>query len=116
MQSRRVEQGLVRGLPIALYGVLSDYGRSYARPLYALFAVAAVGTLLLLLSDSLSPWQSLGLSIANTLNVFGFRKDFFEPVAIARLPAWLDVVAPFKPSSAPFSSSFSASEFATNSA
>jgi hypothetical protein len=63
LQSRRVEQGPWRGWPIALYGVLSDYGRSYARPLYALFAVAAVG------------------------------KDFFEPAMIAHLPAGLEVVA-----------------------
>jgi hypothetical protein len=73
--------------------LLSDYGRSYARPLYALFAVAAVGTLLLLLSGAVAPWQSLGLSAANTLNVIGFRKDFFEPAMIAHLPAGLEVVA-----------------------
>jgi hypothetical protein len=73
--------------------LLSDYGRSYARPLYALFAVAAVGTLLLLLSGAVAPWQSLGLSAANTLNVIGFRKDFFEPSMIAHLPAGIEVVA-----------------------
>ena len=37
LQSRRVEQGLVRGLPIALYGALSDYGRSYVRPFVCAF-------------------------------------------------------------------------------
>ena len=79
LQSRRVLLGPLRGLPIALYGLVSDYGRSYARPLYALFAVAALGMLVLLLFGALAPRQSLGLSIANTLNVFGFRKDFFEP-------------------------------------
>jgi len=82
LQSRRVLQESVlkrSGLPIALYGLVSDYGRSYARPLYALFAVAALGMLVLLLFGALAPRQSLGLSIANTLNVFGFRKDFFEP-------------------------------------
>jgi hypothetical protein len=35
----------------------------------------------------------LGLSAANTLNVIGFRKDFFEPAMIAHLPAGLEVVA-----------------------
>jgi uncharacterized protein YjbI with pentapeptide repeats len=81
------------GLPIALYGLLSDYGRSYARPLYALFAVAAVGTLVLLLSGAVAPWQSLWLSIANTFNVFGFRKDFFDAATIEHLPAALKILA-----------------------
>jgi len=77
LQSRRVLQESVingSGLPIALYGLVSDYGHSYARPLYALFAVAAVGTLVLLLSGApLAPWQSLGMSVADTLNVFGLN-------------------------------------------
>jgi len=80
------------GLPIALYGLVSNYGRSYIRPLIGLFVVAAIGTPMLLLSGAVAPWQSLGLSSANTFNLFGFRKDFFEPAVIARLPAWLDVV------------------------
>src|SRR5206468_12456082 len=63
------------------------YGRSYLRPLVALFYLALIGTLAFLSSDSLSLWQSLGLSAANTFNVFGFRKDFFEAAVIARLPA-----------------------------
>jgi len=94
LQSRRVLQESVlkrSGLPIALYGLVSDYGRSYARPLYALFAVAAFGTLVLLLSGALAPCQSPGLSIANTFNVFGFRKDFFDATTIERLPAALKV-------------------------
>jgi uncharacterized protein YjbI with pentapeptide repeats len=97
LQSRRVLFGPWRGLPIALYGLVSDYGRSYARPLYALFAVAAIGTLVLLLSgaqpSALAPWQSLGLSFANTFNVFGFRKDFFDAATIERLPAPLKILA-----------------------
>jgi uncharacterized protein YjbI with pentapeptide repeats len=93
LQSRRVLLGPVRGLPIAIYGAFSDYGRSYARPLYALFAVAAFGTMMLLLSSKLAPWQSPGLSIANTLNVFGFRKDFFDAAIIERLPAPLKILS-----------------------
>ncbi|MGH6847279.1 MAG: pentapeptide repeat-containing protein [Methylocella sp.] len=93
LQSRSVLLGTWTGLPIAIYGVVSDYGRSYLRPLVALFYLALIGTLAHLSADSLSPWQSLGLSAANTLNVFGFRKDFFEPTVIAHLPAWLDVVS-----------------------
>jgi hypothetical protein len=93
LQSRRMLLGPWRGLPIALYGFVSDYGRSYARPLYALFAVAAFGTLMLLLSSKLAPWQSPGLSIANTLNIFGFRKDLFDSHLIENLPAALEILA-----------------------
>jgi Pentapeptide repeats (9 copies) len=93
LQWRRVLGGRLAGLPIALYGVLSDYGRSYARPLYALFVVAAFGTLVLVLSGALALWQSLGLSFANTLNVFGFRKDFFDSHVVENLPAALKILA-----------------------
>jgi uncharacterized protein YjbI with pentapeptide repeats len=94
MQSRRVLFGSWRwGLPIALYGLLSDYGRSYALPFLWLLGVAAIGAMLLVFSDALPIAKSFGLSAANTLNVFGFRKDFFEPAEIARLPAWLDVMS-----------------------
>jgi hypothetical protein len=93
LQSRRVLLGPWWGLPIAIYGVLSDYGRSYLRPLVALFCLALIGTLAFLCSDSLSTWQALGLSAANTLNVFEFRKDFIATSVIACLPAWLDVMS-----------------------
>ncbi|MGH6837809.1 MAG: pentapeptide repeat-containing protein, partial [Methylocella sp.] len=93
MQSRRVWLGTWTGLPIAIYGAFSDYGRSYFRPLVALFYLALTGTLAFLSSDSLSPWQSLGLSFVNSLNVFGFRKEFFDARMIECLPAWLDVIS-----------------------
>jgi hypothetical protein len=93
LQSRRVLLGPVRGLPIAIYGAFSDFGRSYLGPLVALFYLALIGTLAFLPSDSLSPWQSLGLSVANTLNVFGFRKDFFDAATIEGLPAALKTLA-----------------------
>jgi hypothetical protein len=53
-QSRRVLLGPWRGLPIWLYGVLSDYGRSYARPFLWLLVVAAIGAMLLVFSDALT--------------------------------------------------------------
>jgi hypothetical protein len=93
LQSRCVLLGPVLGLPIAIYGAFSDFGRSYLRPLIALFYLALIGTLAFLPSDSLSPWQSLGLSFANTLNVFGFRKDFFDAATIEHLPALLKILA-----------------------
>ncbi len=69
---------------------------STAQPLIALFVVAVVGMLVLLLSGAVAPWQSLGLSIANTLNVFGFRKDYFDAATIEGLPAALKMLAAFQ--------------------
>jgi hypothetical protein len=63
-------------LPIALYELLSDYGRSYIRPLGALFVVAAIGAGAFWYFDARTYGEALGLSAANTLNVFGFRRDF----------------------------------------
>jgi uncharacterized protein YjbI with pentapeptide repeats len=89
MKSRRILQGPVRGLPIALYGLLSGYSRSYVRPLVALFVVAAIGTGAYWYFDGRDYGEALGLSVANTLNVFGFRKDF--DLAIDTPLAWLKV-------------------------
>jgi hypothetical protein len=76
LQSRRIEQGPVWGFPFAIYGVLSDYGRSYLRPLGALFVVAAIGAGAFWYFDARTYGEALGLSAANTLNVFGFRRNF----------------------------------------
>jgi len=85
--------GTWTGLPIAIYGTFSDYGRNYFWPLVALFYLAVIGTLAFLTADSLAPWQSFGLSAANMLNVFGLRKDFFDSHLIENLPACLKVIA-----------------------
>ena len=76
LQSRRIEQGPVWGFPFAIYGVLSDYGRSYLRPLGALIVVAAIGAAAFWYFDARNYGEALGLSAANTLNVFGFHKFF----------------------------------------
>ncbi len=93
LQSRRVQLGPWRGWPIGLYGVLSDYGRSYALPLLWLLVMAAFGAMLLVFSNALPIEESFGFSFANTLNVFGFRKDFFDAAAIECLPAPLKILS-----------------------
>ena len=55
--------------------------------------VATIGTLVLLLSGALAPRQSPWLSIANMLNIFGFRKDFFDATTIENLPAALKILS-----------------------
>jgi uncharacterized protein YjbI with pentapeptide repeats len=91
LQSRRVLLGYWKGLPIALYGLLSDYGRSYFRPLVALFVVAVTGAGAFWTFDGRSFLEALGLSAENTLSVFGFRKDF--DLAIDTPLAWLKILA-----------------------
>jgi hypothetical protein len=93
LQSRRVMLGPWRGLPIWLYGLLSDYGRSYAVPFVWLLVVTAIGAMLLVFSGAFSIEKSFGLSASNTLNVFGFRKDFFDAHCIENLPAALKILA-----------------------
>jgi hypothetical protein len=46
LQSRRVFLGFWKGLPIAVYGFLSDYGRSYVQPPVLLAATMVVGSFL----------------------------------------------------------------------
>jgi hypothetical protein len=93
MQSRRVYLGPWRGLPFALYGLLSNYGRSYGRPLAGLLVVAAIGAGAFWYFEARDFWGALGLSAANTLNVFGFRKDFFDAATIEHLPPSLKILA-----------------------
>jgi hypothetical protein len=89
MESRRVLLGPVRGLPLALYGIVSGYGRSYVRPLAALLVVAAIGAGVFWYFDARTFGEALGLSITNTLSVFGFRRDF--NLEIDTPLAWLKV-------------------------
>jgi len=84
--------GPAPGLPIALYGLLCDYGRSYIRPLYGLLITITVGILAFLPHFGLHKFKkAIGLSIANTLGVLGFRKDFVDPQVIEALPGSLKV-------------------------
>jgi uncharacterized protein YjbI with pentapeptide repeats len=91
LQSRRVLLGPVRGLPIALYGLLSGYSRSYVRPLVALFVVATIEAGAFWYFDARTFGEALGLSVANTLSVFGFRRDF--NLEIDSPLAWLKILA-----------------------
>jgi hypothetical protein len=92
LQSRRVLLGRWgRGLPICFYGLLSDYGRSYLRPLAELFVVSVIGAAAFWYIDARTFGEALGLSAANTLNVFGFRRDF--GLVIDTPFAWLQVLA-----------------------
>jgi uncharacterized protein YjbI with pentapeptide repeats len=82
-----------RGLPIALYGWLSDYGRSYVRPLCGLLITVAAGIRFFWWHFGLSGYfQAVGHSFANTFGVLGFRKDLIDPQVLTSLPGWLKIV------------------------
>jgi hypothetical protein len=95
LQSRRVLHGNKRslhGLAIALYGWLSDYGRSYVRPLTGLLITVLAGVLPFWWHLS-QFWQAVGLSLANTFGVFGFRRELIGSEVLACLPGLLKVLA-----------------------
>jgi len=111
LQSRRVQLGPC--LRFGLYGLLSNYDRSYLRSLVAIFVVVVIGAGAFWYFDARTFGEALGLSMANTLNVFGFRgisvcQLILRSVGSKRSP-------PSKPSLARSSSSSSASASATNS-
>src|SRR5215471_12831341 len=91
LQSRKVLEG---GIAIAIYGLLCNYGRSYFLPLGWLLVTIVVGAALFLSHFGLSKYpQAIGLSLANTFGVLGFRKDFIDPNTIESLSRILKVVS-----------------------
>ena len=97
LRCRRVVEGFWKGLPIAIYGGLSDYGRSYERPLVLIAAVLLVGAFLAALHLvgfwAPIPGRAFGLSFANTFSVLGIHREFTNPDTIKSYPEWLTVVA-----------------------
>src|SRR3954466_11887032 len=88
-----------KGLPFAIYGFMSDYSRSYARPLLLLATTVLVGSFLFaayligfwtpLLSDG--GRQAIGISFTNPLGFLG--KPLMKPEVLLGLPDWLKAVA-----------------------
>lgn len=102
---RRVLVGPLRGLPIALYSWLCDYGRSYVRPLSGLLMTVLVGAAPFWqhfhkyeygLSTSKAFGLSAGLSLANTFGVFGFRKELVAQGVVEGLTNLLTMIAAFQ--------------------
>jgi pentapeptide repeat protein len=104
LQCRRVLLGQWKGLPIAVYGLLSDYGRSYSRPLLWLVVVVTFGAVpirahfgggwsISTFTDHGISGGAVALSFANTFSALGFRKDLIYPELVQILPGWLKVFA-----------------------
>jgi uncharacterized protein YjbI with pentapeptide repeats len=101
LQCRRVVRGLWKGLPLAVYGFLCNYGRSYARPLLLLVVAVLLGVIpfalyrsggICSLSTGCHVREALGISFANTAGLFG--KPLIRPeIALADFPDWLKAIA-----------------------
>jgi uncharacterized protein YjbI with pentapeptide repeats len=101
LQCRRVLQGTWGGFPIAVYGFLSDYGRSYTRPLALLLATIFIGVFFYaahlvgfwtpLLSDLDHTGEAIGISFGATLSLLVQHLVDFD--SFLKLPVWLKTVA-----------------------
>jgi hypothetical protein len=98
MQSRGAALGrnTLDGLAIATYGALSDYGRSYVRPLGWLALLIIVGGAIGFAVTGRSLLVSLGQSFVDSFGVFGFRKDFVDafslPTQSLRVVGWIQTI------------------------
>ena len=97
LRTRRVLVGkwlTFQGLAIGTYGLLCSHGRSYSRPVWLIGALCVLGAIPFLVYFGLAGWRgSIALSVANTLGIFGLRREFFSPSLIASLPWILKLVA-----------------------
>jgi uncharacterized protein YjbI with pentapeptide repeats len=82
----------LHGLAIALYGWLSDYGRSYVRPLTGLLITVLVG-IPFFWWHLAGFWQAVGHSLANTFGVLGFRRELIGADVLTALPGLLKLFA-----------------------
>ena len=79
------------GMAIALYGALSDYGRSYARPL-AWLGLLIIVFWLLNLPFAKSTGEAAGLSVVDTFRIFGVKEEFFKGID-SNMPIGLRILA-----------------------
>jgi len=91
MRARQKLYGIWRGLPIFLYALFSDYGRSFLRPFFCLLFILFGGAYFFWLSSS-SAEDAIGLSFANTLGVLGLRSDFIAPDKIRSFSVILKIL------------------------
>lgn len=84
--------GLLRRIPVWIYGALSDYGHSIGRPVILLAALWLAGFLTFARFGGLSHWESAFFSFANMFKFFGLLGTYFEDVA-ASFPQQIQVAA-----------------------
>jgi hypothetical protein len=88
-------------LPYRLFGAVSDYGYSIARPVLWLLALWLAGAVVFLLSwrtcycigDLQNAPMALSLSFSNIFNFFGFQRSYIDPDIIKNLGGWLHLLS-----------------------
>ena len=95
LQARQVLEGDLYAIAIQIYGALSDYGRSFYLPLEALlFCIGFGADLGMILNEqhfsALTWW---GISAANTLAPFGFRRELLGSAILEKLSTPMILVA-----------------------
>lgn len=96
LQCRQVLLGSWRGLAIAAFEGLSDYGRSYTRPLLWLIYTIVASAILFAPHFSRSEHvvkDCLAVSIANTFSLLGFRKELVPSSTFDSMPLVLLILS-----------------------
>jgi len=91
---------------LEMYGALSDYGRSVARPTIWMVVVLSYSAVMIaaILRWTPEPPQPLlpalgeafNLTYANLLSPLNIRKDFFDPEVLKKLPIWVQLISGFQ--------------------
>jgi hypothetical protein len=82
-----------RGFPYRLFGWVSDYGYSIARPANALLALWLWIILVYTEGGGSGVFEALGYSFANMFKFFGLQRIYFDYEIIRTWPAWVQVVS-----------------------
>lgn len=80
-------------LPYQLFGWVSDYGHSIARPTNILLALWVGLVLVYTEGAGLGALEALGYSFANMFKFFGLQRTYFDFAEIRDWPAWVQVVS-----------------------
>jgi uncharacterized protein YjbI with pentapeptide repeats len=94
LMAKRVLNGWFKGLPITIFSYLADCGRSVIRPLVSLLVLWGVFVPIYAVGQSWIQIKSaMGLSLANTLSIFGFRKDFIPSAILDQMTGPIQVLS-----------------------
>lgn len=94
LQAKRILRGRIKGLPIAIFAWLADCGRSFIRPLVSLLIVWVAFTPAYINGHDWSHYKNaIGLSLANTFGVFGFRKEFVPTTVLDQMTGLTQVLS-----------------------
>lgn len=80
-------------LPYLIYGWVSEYGYSIARPANLLLALWLLGAFCYSEWGAFGGFEALGYSFANMFKFFGLHRTYFDFEVIRAWPAWVQFVS-----------------------